>query len=400
VSDLPSAKRDRPKSASLIKVILISSLAFFGGVSCSSKVMKANNSQEILKNDEFDKAVSVQSMPTGEAVAKSGTYVVKPGPAPVPNPLVPPKTEIKVGKKTSIRVGDKPVVGRKQRKIPAVSIASVGASSNASATPNPAATPSVNPLAHEPSIEDSEGFENRRPKKDPFRVGEKVTLDVSYFGVSAGDMTVEVRPFKEVNGRKSYTFAGTAVSTSVFAMFYAVDDWFETFVDYETLTPSNYALHVKETKQLRETRAIFDWPNLKAKWWDKKIDADQKVEEKKKEWDIQAYSQDIFTSVYYLRTFQLRPGKKIMFRVAHEGENLVVTTEVVRREKLSTALGDLDTVVVKPKIELNGVFRPVGDIFLWLTDDDRKFVVRIESKIKIGTIVGAVKKIEPGIQQN
>ena len=68
----------------------------------------------------------------------------------------------------------------------------------------------------------------------------------------------------------------------------------------------------------------------------------------------------------------------------------------MRREKLKTPMGELDTVVVKPKIELEGVFRLVGDIFIWLTDDDRKFIVRIETKIKIGTIVGAVKSIERG----
>jgi hypothetical protein len=59
-------------------------------------------------------------------------------------------------------------------------------------------------------------------------------------------------------------------------------------------------------------------------------------------------------------------------------------------------LGELKTVVVKPKIELNGHFRPVGDIFIWLTDDERKYIVRIESKIQIGTIVTAIKALQPG----
>jgi hypothetical protein len=387
----PAVQVNAGLSKALAKIILGATLAFVSGAACSSKVLKSNNSKEILKNDEFDKAVNVQELPGAQALAKSGTYVSFPGPTRIVPNLVPTKTEITVEKKTSIRKGDKPIVGRRQRKIPAVTVASVAAS----VTPTPALTSA--PVGHEPSLEDGEGFDRRRPKKDPYRVGEKVTLDVSYFGVSAGDMTMEVRPFVEVNGRRSYTFAGTAVSTSVFAMFYAVDDWFETFVDYETMTPSNYALHVKESKQLRETRAIFDWVNLKAKWWDKKIDSEQKVEEKRKEWDIQPYSQDIFTATYYLRALQLRPGKKFAFRVAHEGENLVVSGEVLRREKLSTIIGDIDTVVIKPKIELDGVFKPVGDIFLWLTDDDRKFIVRIESKIKIGTIVAAVKKIEPGV---
>jgi hypothetical protein len=162
------------------------------------------------------------------------------------------------------------------------------------------------------------------------------------------------------------------------------------------MTPSTYELHVKETKQLRETRAVFDWNKGLATWWDKKINSEQKVEENKKEWEIPQFSQNVFSIFYYLRTFRLKPGKFLSFRVAHENENLTVTAEVLRKEHIDTPAGEFDTVVVKPKIELNGVFKPVGDIFIWLTDDDRKLIVRIESKIKIGTIVGVAKKVETG----
>lgn len=340
---------------------------------CNSKVMKAERSQEILKNEEFDKQIQIQELPSEPKPNESGLYVKLPGPLPVPRPAPTPKPI--QAKKTKI--------GKAKGDLPVPPL-----------PPAPALLPQ--PMPHEPAIEDAEGFESRRPKKDPYRIGEKVILDVSYFGVSAGDMTLEVRPFVNANGRKSYHFAGTAVSTSVFAMFYAVDDWFETFLDYETLTPSSYALHVKESKQLRETRCLFDWSKMQATYWDKKINAEQKVEERKFEWEIPGYAQNIFTALYYLRNFQLKVGKKFAFYVAHEKENLLVTGEVIRKEKLSTAIGELDTVVVKPKIELNGVFKPVGDIFVWLTDDDRKLVVRIESKIKIGTIVAAVKSLQRG----
>ena len=251
---------------------------------------------------------------------------------------------------------------------------------------------------HLPSLEDSEGFSGRRPIKDPYRVGEKITLEASYFGVTAGELALEVRKFVEVNGRKSYTFAGTAISTSVFAAFYAVNDWFETFVDYDRMIPYTYALHVKETKQLREARSIFNWQTMTASFWDKKVNDEKKIEEKKQEWAIPAYSQNIFSIAYYIRAFQLRPGKKIAIRLAHENENLIVTTEVLAKERLSTDAGDMDTVKTKVRIEINGVFKPVGDIFIWFTDDDRKFIVRMESKIKIGTVVASLKSLERGTE--
>jgi hypothetical protein len=55
-------------------------------------------------------------------------------------------------------------------------------------------------------------------------------------------------------------------------------------------------------------------------------------------------------------------------------------------------------VVVKPEFEVDGVFKPVGDIFFWLTDDDRKLIVRIESEIKIGTLVMEATQVERGAE--
>lgn len=378
---------------------------------CSS-ILKAENSTEILKNDEFDKVMNIQELPPEAQTSESGTYVRLPGPEPIPEAAevaasLPPEpapgasptpvpTPSKKGHKSrgTTKNANKPLVGKsltkeKSAKAGDPSLVVVGPTTTTTAT-----TPTPGP--RQPPGEDSEGFVGRRPKVDPYRVGEKVTMEASYFNVVAGDITFEVKPFVEVNGRKSYRFVGRAESTSIFAMFYAVDDWAETFVDFETMVPYSYALHVKESKQLREARSIFDWKAMKASFWDKKINSEKKVEEKKQDWDIPAYSQNVFSAPFYLRSFQLRPGKRTVMRVAHENENLVMTVDVLRRERISTPAGDFNTVVVKPKIELNGVFKPVGDIFVWLTDDDRKLIVRIESKIKIGKVVAVAKKVELG----
>jgi hypothetical protein len=68
----------------------------------------------------------------------------------------------------------------------------------------------------------------------------------------------------------------------------------------------------------------------------------------------------------------------------------------MRREKLSTAVGEFDTIVIRPEFELKGKFNPTGENYIWLSDDDRKLILRIESKIKIGTLVSEVIEIQPG----
>ncbi len=328
---------------------------------CSAKFLKKDNAAQLLKSDEYDKAVTISKIegPSGKYVKIDSTQYLE---------LYPKKSPAKILRHKAAKV----------------------------LHPPKAEVDAVAKTVHLPSFEDSEGFVGRRPTNDPFRVGEKMSFEVSYFGVVAGELSMKVLPFVYVNGRKAYHFAASGQTVSVFEMFYAVDDWLETFVDFENMVPMNYALHVKESKQLRETRSFFNWNTMKGSFWDKRITKEDGVEEKKYEWDILEYSQNVFSAPFYLRTFKLEPGKKLVYRLAHEKENIQVTAEVLRREKLSTPAGTFDAIVLQPHIEIGGVFKPIGDIFLWLTDDDRKFILKIESKIKIGKIVAEIKSLERG----
>jgi hypothetical protein len=405
----------RGKLGKRIRLLALSTFWLWSAGGCISHVLKADNSQEILRSDEAESAYNIRELPAEAQTQISGAYVRLPGIAPIselptqaggttvivnnpPPPAPLPGSIAATGSPTDRPVGkagrnrNKPLVGKRAKKRLAAEPVSV------ILAPSPAAA-LASTIAHvsdarEPSMEDAEGFSGRRPKVDPFRVAEKVVMEASYFGVVAGDISFEMRPFVEVNGHKSYHFVGTAKSTSVFAMFYAIDDWVETFVDFDTLVPYSYALHVKETKQLRESRSVFDWQKLRATFWDKKINSEKRVDNSKEEWDIPRFSQNVFSAPFYLRNFTFKVGKKIAFRVAHEKTNLVLTAEVVRKEHITTPAGEFDTVVLKPTIQLDGEFKPVGDIFLWFTDDDRKLIVRMESKIKIGKIVAVAKQIE------
>jgi hypothetical protein len=248
----------------------------------------------------------------------------------------------------------------------------------------------------QPEMEDDEGFNGRRPLVDPYRVGEKITFDVSYFNVTAGVMTLEVKPFVTVNGQRAYHFELNGNTSSFFSKIYEVQDKAVTYLSYDELVPLSLSISIKESKQLGETRTFFDWKTMKASYWQKKIVKDKGERSKQIDWEIKPYSQNVISAAYYLRNFQLKPGKKLAFRVADEGKNIVFTAEVLRKEKLETPAGTLDTVVVKPQVTADGAFKPIGDILIWLTDDDRKFIVRLESKIKIGTIVAKLKSIEKG----
>lgn len=338
-------------------------------VSCSTSFLKYEKADDLKKMEEFDQAVKIvkpsESLPevvTAPAPTETKTTTVKKAEPKVKTPAK--KDPIKVVKKTGkAATNAEPEVTRRQ-----------------------------------PDIEDDAGFEGRRPIKDPFRVGEEVVHDVHYFKVSAGELRLKVEPFSMVNNRKSYTFAIEIRTSSLFSTFYSVEDRVETFVDYEDLVPRVFQLHVKESNQLREAKMLFDTEKNVAKFWEKKVTKEDGEEEKKQEWEILPYTQNVYSAIYYMRNFQWEPGKEYSFRVANDNENLVFSGKAIRREVLDTKLGPMKAIVIQPNFFLKGKFKPIGDNFIWLSDDDRRYILRIESKIKIGTLVSEVVSINPGKQ--
>jgi hypothetical protein len=337
-----------------VRRFLISTIFLMGVSACAGKILQVDHPEEVLKTDEYDSKVEI-----------------KPDAPPPPEPVIKEVPEKELKKKSK-------KIAKKSHKKPA--------KKGTSKVKGP----------RQPEIEDSEGFDGRRPIVDPFHVGEKVSFDVTYFNINAGVISMAVLPFVTVNGKKAYHFEISGNSNSFFSKIYAVDDKLTTYLSYDEMIPLSLQVSIKESKQLAEARTYFDWKTKRASYWQKRYTKEKGERSKKIDWDLPPFSQNVASVAFYLRTFKLEPGKKLAIRVADEGKNSVYAGNVLRREILKTAVGDLKTVVISPQVQADGEFKPIGDITLWFTDDDQKLLVRLESKIKIGTIVAKLKSIERG----
>nr|BFD62587.1 hypothetical protein BdHM001_12680 [Bdellovibrio sp. HM001] len=368
-----------PVNFRLLLGALTSALLFSA---CSTSFLKYDKTDQLKKNEEFEEAVKIVKQPVPESAETT----------PSAPPVAPEKTE-----------PVKPVPPSKAAvKTPEKKAAAQISKTPAKKTDNPkgkkmAEKSSVSEVAvRQPELEDSVGFNGRRPLVDPFREGEEVVHNVHYFKVSAGELRMKVEPFAMVNSRKAYTFAVEIKTSSLFSTFYSVEDRVETFVDYEDLVPRVFQLHVKESGQLREAKMLFDTDKGLATFWEKKVTKEDGEKEKKETWEILPYTQNVYSAIFYMRNFQWETGKEYSFRVGNDKENLVFSGKAIRREVLDTKLGPMKAIVVQPNITLKGKFKPIGDNFIWLSDDDRKYILRIESKIKIGTLISEVVEIKPG----
>lgn len=343
---------------------------FLGGfflvfvLGCGTKFLSYDKFKDFSKNSDFEKKVAIEVAESPEDSSKElelGDSSIPQTPPPTTTTL--PKSAKKKSSKKIIEAGkvEAPLNTRRQ-----------------------------------PEIESDIGFSGRRPLVDPFRVGERVKHEVSYMGVKAGELEIEVKPFVKVNQQKSYNFRIGIKTTGLFSSVYSVDDHVTTYVNFDDLTPTVYELFVKESGKLGETKTLFDWKQNKATFWEKVYTKKDGEKESQKEWDILPFSQNVFSVVYYLRNFTWDVGSENKFRIAHDGKNLVFEGKAIRKEKIETDAGTFDTIVIQPVVSFGGKLEPTGDNFIWITDDDRKFIVRIESKIKIGSLVSEVVEIKRG----
>lgn len=359
---------------------LLSAVSCLLLTSCASGVLQYEKVEKLEINEEYDKMIKVKELePKAEPPGPEGATTTE-------GKAVEGKTPggEKVGPKAKPPVEKKVETPKEKGK------------GGKAVTEKPPTATLAKPVKKEPELEDAEGFLGRRPEKDPFGVGEKITFNVKYFAMNAGELTLESRPILEVNGRRSYHFAIGVKTHSFFSRIYEVDDWAETFMDYDQMVPYNLAVHVKETNQLKESRSVYDFATGKANFWEKKVTKEKGEENKKLTWEILPFSQNVISAIFYLRAFTLRVGKTVAFRVADAGKNIIFRAEVLREERLESPGGSFDTFVLKLEFEQDGVFKKTGDVFLWLTKNDRKFPVKVESKIKIGTLVGTLKELQPG----
>jgi len=55
---------------------------------------------------------------------------------------------------------------------------------------------------------------------------------------------------------------------------------------------------------------------------------------------------------------------------------------------VNTKVGAFQCWKIKISVLLNNVLKPTGDMFIWLSDDSKKYIVKFDAKLKIGSLYG------------
>jgi len=104
---------------------------------------------------------------------------------------------------------------------------------------------------------------------------------------------------------------------------------------------------------------------------------------------------DILSGLYYLRNQPLEVGKSVVLEIFDSNRYAPTTVAVLRKEHLTLpGLREVDTLVIHPQLKTEGIFRRTGEITIWLTDDQKRVPVKVETRISLGKVTAELVSAE------
>jgi hypothetical protein len=219
----------------------------------------------------------------------------------------------------------------------------------------------------------------------PFGLGERLGYKVSLgvFG-EVGSGAMEVLALDTIHGRPTYHLRFTLKGGVLFAK---VDDTLQSWLDVSTLTARRFEQNQKEVNY--ERHRTFDFYPEQGIW--KRLENGETGELATPE------PLDDVSFLYFIRTIPLEVGKTYTFDRYYKDSGNPVIVQVLRKETVTVPAGTFETIVVRPIIKTKGLFGEGGEAEVYFTDDHRRLVVQMKSKVPvIGSLGLQLQSYTPG----
>ncbi|MHB8844016.1 MAG: DUF3108 domain-containing protein [Nitrospirota bacterium] len=223
-----------------------------------------------------------------------------------------------------------------------------------------------------------------------FHPGETLTYDVSWSRVfSAGTVTMAVESADLPEKREVLRFVVEGRTQGLMDKVFPVHDVVQSVFDPQLMQSLSYSLRESYGKKKRLRVTEFDHANGTA--------IIRLNEDPPETVDIPDPVQNGLSLIYFLRTREdLSIGRQMEIAVLDSGRIWTIEVAVLAREKIATAAGKFATVKIRTSPKDTGGIVKKREVFLWLTDDDRKVPVRMKSTLKVGAFVFELIAMKPG----
>jgi hypothetical protein len=167
---------------------------------------------------------------------------------------------------------------------------------------------------------------------------------------------------------------------------YTVRNRYETLVDNDDFSARLSLFEEKVGKRNRVQTAVFDRSAQQVKYLTTDM-AKPGTPSQAKQTPLQDGMMSLLSGLFFLRLQNYTVGQMLRIPVTDDQKNYDFEILVAAREKVDTECGKINTIRLEPKIfGQDKFFRKKGEMFIWLTDDDKHVPVHLEARGEAGKI--------------
>ena len=214
--------------------------------------------------------------------------------------------------------------------------------------------------------------------------GETLIYRVSWGIITAGTASLETK----VNG-ENIELRSLAHNNGAFKSIYPVADTIFSSVHRESFLPTYFKKIIHEGAYHDKSIILFDRKKLKAQLSDTVfLNPEQRTIKRFNDTTITIFGNErcILSAFYYVRGLNFDKNKKLYFSAVSGKKRYDLQVVIHGRERINTKFGYKNCIKLEPILKEDSLFKSVGRLFIWLTDDAERLPVLMRSEIKVGSI--------------
>jgi hypothetical protein len=212
----------------------------------------------------------------------------------------------------------------------------------------------------------------------PFHVGEKLTYQIFWGPFVVGRATLEVAGIEKVDAHDCYHLVAKAKTSGLAEWLFPVDSTAESWLDCDGLFTRQYRENRSEGKHHANNETHFDYQRKEAV-------TTNRVKNREKRTSLERPVQDVVSSMYFVRAQKLMLDAEQSFTVNAANTNYVVTIRPDQRKEVWVRpLGNVQALRLEPSPTLKIVSSNKGRMWLWVSDDERRLPLLLNSELKLG----------------
>jgi hypothetical protein len=225
------------------------------------------------------------------------------------------------------------------------------------------------------------------PPVVPFAVGEEMTYRLrARWGIvsGSGEAALRVEAKEAVHGFPAYRLA---MSMRGGVAIFRIDDVQRSWLDVEQLFSRRFEQKLNQTGYRRDRTYDFLPAEMRYVRVGHPADGGELAT---------PFPLDDVSFIYHVRTLPLAVGRSYTEPRYYKSEGNPVSVQVLRTERVTVPAGEFDAIVVRPIIQTDGLFSEGGEAEVWLSNDDRRIVLKLRAKVKVGTLTMELESYTPG----